>query len=215
VNVIRVLIADDDALVRAGVRTILASAEDIDVVAEASNGREAVDEAERRTIDVALLDIRMPDGGGLEAVAAMATRAPKVRTAILTTFGDEAYITQALADGATGFLLKDSAPEELIHAVRAVAAGEAYLSPAVTRRVIKTLKKSDTGQAVEARRLLDRLTPREREVLDLLATGLSNAEIGERLYMSEGTIKTYVSRILTKLDCTNRVRAAILAINAS
>jgi RNA polymerase sigma factor (sigma-70 family) len=99
--------------------------------------------------------------------------------------------------------------------VRAVAAGEAYLSPAVTRRVIKTFKKSDTDQAAEARRRLDRLSPREREVLDLLATGLPNAEIGERLYMSEGTIKTYVSRILTKLDCTNRVQAAILAINAS
>ncbi|RJQ79033.1 DNA-binding response regulator [Pseudonocardiaceae bacterium YIM PH 21723] len=211
---IRVLIADDDALVRSGIRTILSSAEDIEVIAEAGNGREAVQAALTHQVDVALLDIRMPEMDGLAAATEIARQAPGVRIAMLTTFGEEENITRALADGASGFLLKDSAVTELIHAVRVVASGEAYLSPAVTRRVITRFQQHDAQREHQARSKVDTLSDRERDVLRLLAGGLSNAEIGAELHMTEGSIKTYVSRILTKLDCSNRVQATLTALAA-
>jgi DNA-binding NarL/FixJ family response regulator len=212
--VVRVLIADDEPLIRNGIRLVLASAEDIEVVAEASDGRQAVDEASRRSVDVALLDIRMPGMDGLSALKELQRVVPRTRVVVLTTFGEDEYISRALAGGAAGFLLKDSAPDELIRAVRAVAAGEAYLSPAVTQRVIGRFRHDDMGRVSEAKRRLEALSERELEVLKLLARGLSNADIGGRLFVSEATVKTYMSRLLTKLDCANRVQAALLAQDA-
>jgi DNA-binding NarL/FixJ family response regulator len=212
--VVRVLIADDEALIRSGIRLVLASADDIEVVAEAADGRAAVDEAARRAVDVILLDIRMPALDGLSALAELARVAPAARVVVLTTFGEDEYISRALAAGAAGFLLKDSAPDELIRAVRAVAAGEAYLSPAVTRRVIGRFRRDDVARATAAGRRLESLSERELEVLRLLARGLSNADIGGRLFVSEATVKTYMSRLLAKLDCANRVQAALLAHEA-
>ncbi|MGW4538169.1 response regulator transcription factor [Streptomyces chartreusis] len=211
---IRVLVADDEPLIRAGIRMILTSADDIDVVAEAADGREAVETARGTAVDVALLDIQMPVMDGLTALAEMGRAAPDVRVLILTTFGERDNVLRALGHGGAGFLLKDSAPQE-IHAVRAAAAGNAYLSPAATRHVVDTLASpAATARGEEARRRLAGLTAREREVLALLGEGLSNADAGSRLHMSEATVKTYVSRILTKLDCDNRVQAALLARDA-
>ncbi|MFI1025524.1 response regulator transcription factor [Streptomyces olivaceus] len=212
---IRVLIADDEPLIRAGIRMILTSAEDIEVVAEARDGREAVDTARSTAVDVALLDIQMPVMDGLTALAELGRAAPGVRVLILTTFGERDNVLRALGHGSAGFLLKDSAPQELIHAVRAAAAGNAYLSPAATRHVVDTLASpAATVRGEEARRRLAGLTGRERDVLALLGEGLSNADTGTRLHMSEATVKTYVSRVLTKLDCDNRVQAALLARDA-
>ncbi|MEU1924499.1 response regulator transcription factor [Streptomyces albogriseolus] len=211
---IRVLVADDEPLIRAGIRMILTSADDIDVVAEARDGREAVETARSTAVDVALLDIQMPELDGLTALAEIDRVAPRVRVLILTTFGERENVLRALGHGGAGFLLKDSAPQELIHAVRA-AAGDAYLSPAATRHVVDTLASpAATARGEEARRRLSALTERELRVLALLGEGLSNADAGARLHMSEATVKTYVSRILTKLDCDNRVQAALLARDA-
>jgi len=213
--VIRVLVADDEPLIRAGIRMILTSADDIDVVAEAANGREAVDLVRAHAVDVALLDIQMPVLDGLSALAELRRVAPAVRPLILTTFGERENVLRALRQGGAGFLLKDSAPAELIQAVRAAAAGDAYLSPGATRHVVDQLA---SGQAAargeEARRRLESLSTRELEVLALLGEGLSNADAGERIHVSEATVKTYVSRILTKLRCENRVQAALLARDA-
>jgi DNA-binding NarL/FixJ family response regulator len=211
---IRVLLADDQQLVRAGIRLVLRHAEDIEVVAEAADGREAVELALRHPVDVALLDIRMPGTDGLAAAESMAERAPSVRVLMLTTFGDDENVARALRAGAAGFLLKDSGPEELIHAVRVVARGQSILSPEVTRRLIDRYVARDTGRADAGRRLIAGLTGRERDVLVMIGTGLSNADIGQRLYLGEGTVKTYVSRVLAKLGCANRVQAAILAHEA-
>ncbi|GGY77588.1 LuxR family transcriptional regulator [Streptomyces sp. Root63] len=212
---IRVLVADDEPLIRAGIRMILTSADDIDVVAEAGDGREAVEKARGGGIDVALLDIQMPVMDGLTALVELGRAAPKVRVLILTTFGERDNVLRTLGHGGAGFLLKDSAPDELIQAVRAAAAGNAYLSPAATRHVADALSATGaTTRGEAARRRLDGLTTREREVLALLGEGLSNADAGRRLHMSEATVKTYVSRILTKLDCDNRVQAALLARDA-
>ncbi|MFC8197913.1 response regulator [Streptomyces sp. NPDC060006] len=212
---IRVLVADDEPLIRAGIRMILTSADDIDVVAEASDGREAVDTARSTAVDVALLDIQMPVMDGLTALAELRRTAPDVRGLILTTFGERDNVLRALGHGGAGFLLKDSAPDELINAVRAAAAGNAYLSPAATRHVVDALASPGaTARAEEARHRLEGLTARERDVLALLGEGLSNADAGRRLHMSEATVKTYVSRILTKLGCDNRVQAALLAHDA-
>ncbi len=211
---VRVLIADDEPLIRNGIRLVLSSADDIEVVAEASDGRQAVDEASKRSVDVALLDIRMPGMDGLSALTELQRVVPRTRVVVLTTFGEDEYISRALAGGAAGFLLKDSAPDELIRAVRAVAAGEAYLSPAVTQRVIGRFRQDDMARASEAKRRLEALSERELEVLKLLARGLSNADIGGRLFVSEATVKTYMSRLLAKLDCANRVQAALLAQDA-
>ncbi|MGP3687217.1 response regulator [Streptomyces sp. IBSNAI002] len=214
-EVIRVVIADDEPLIRAGIRMILTSAPDIEVVAEAANGREAVDLARAHVPDVMLLDIQMPVMDGLTALGELGRAAPEVRALILTTFGEKENVLRALGGGSAGFLLKDSAPGELIGAVRAAAAGDAYLSPAATRHVVDQLA---SGTAVvrgeQARRRVAELSERERGVLALLGEGLSNADAGRRLHMSEATVKTYVSRILAKLGCENRVQAALLARDA-
>lgn len=214
-EVIRVVIADDEPLIRAGIRMILTSAPDIEVVAEAANGREAVELARSHAPDVVLLDIQMPVMDGLTALGELGRAAPQVRALILTTFGEKENVLRALGQGGAGFLLKDSAPGELIGAVRAAAAGDAYLSPSATRHVVDQLA---TGKAAvrgeEARRQVAELSERERGVLALLGEGLSNADAGRRLHMSEATVKTYVSRILAKLGCENRVQAALLARDA-
>ncbi|KMO96189.1 LuxR family transcriptional regulator [Streptomyces roseus] len=214
-KVIRVVIADDEPLIRAGIRMILTSAPDIEVVAEAANGREALELARAHAPDVVLLDIQMPVMDGLTALGELGRAAPEVRALILTTFGEKENVLRALGSGGAGFLLKDSAPGELIGAVRAAAAGDAYLSPGATRHVVDQLA---TGQGAargeRARRRVAELSERERGVLALLGEGLSNADAGRRLHMSEATVKTYVSRILSKLDCENRVQAALLARDA-
>ncbi|MFD9377214.1 MULTISPECIES: response regulator transcription factor [unclassified Streptomyces] len=214
-RVIRVVIADDEPLIRAGIRMILTSASDIEVVAEAANGREAVELARAHHPDVVLLDIQMPVMDGLTALGELGRAVPEVRALILTTFGERENVLRALGEGGAGFLLKDSAPGELIGAVRAAAAGDAYLSPAATRHVVDQLASGQsTGRGEEARRRVAGLSERERGVLALLGEGLSNAEAGRRLHMSEATVKTYVSRILAKLECENRVQAALLARDA-
>ncbi|ROP37016.1 response regulator [Saccharothrix texasensis] len=206
---IKVLVADDEPLITAGIRAVLESAGDLDVVAVAADGREAVDAARRHRVDVALLDLAMPVMGGLAAAAALS--GPRV--VVLTAFGDEANVRLALRQGVDGFVLKNCAPDELIRAVRAVHAGEAYLSPAVTRHVLGMVAVD--GGAEDAARRLAALTPRESDIAALVAEGLSNAEVGRRVHMSEATIKTYVSRILAKLGCQNRVQAALLVRDAS
>ncbi|MGW1097838.1 response regulator transcription factor [Streptomyces sp. NPDC002455] len=212
---IRVLVADDEPLIRAGIRMILSSADDIDVVAEAADGREAVELARSQRIDVALMDIQMPVMDGLTALGELRRAAPQVRVLILTTFGERHNVLRALTGGSAGFLLKDSAPAELMRAVRAAAGGEAYLSPGATRHVVDSLASGGaTQRAEDARRRLEKLTDRERDVLALLGEGLSNADAGQRIHMSEATVKAYVSRILAKLDCENRVQAALLARDA-
>ncbi|MFF8610651.1 response regulator [Streptomyces sp. NPDC015346] len=212
---IRVVIADDEPLIRAGIRMILTSDQEIEVVAEAANGREAVEQARTHAADVVLLDIQMPLLDGLSALPELRRAAPAARVIVLTTFGERENVLRALEHGGAGFLLKDTAPAELIRAVRAAAAGDAYLSPAATRHVVEQLASGrEVARAEEARRRVAALSERERAVLALLGEGLSNAEAGRRLHMSEATVKTYVSRILAKLDCENRVQAALLARDA-
>ncbi|MEU9081688.1 response regulator transcription factor [Streptomyces sp. NPDC048357] len=214
-EVIRVVIADDEPLIRAGIRMILTSAPDIEVVAEAANGREAVELARSHAPAVMLLDIQMPVMDGLTALGELRRAAPEVRALILTTFGEKENVLRALGQGGAGFLLKDSAPGELIGAVRAAAAGDAYLSPGATRHVVDQLASGKAAvHGEEARRQVAALSERERGVLALLGEGLSNADAGRRLHMSEATVKTYVSRILAKLGCENRVQAALLARDA-
>ncbi|MFE6834473.1 response regulator [Streptomyces sp. NPDC057705] len=214
-EVIRVVIADDEPLIRAGIRMILTSAPDIEVVAEAANGREAVELARSHAPDVMLLDIQMPVMDGLTALGELRRAAPQVRALILTTFGEKENVLRALGQGGAGFLLKDSAPGELIGAVRAAASGDAYLSPGATRHVVDQLASGKAAaRGEEARRQVAGLSERERGVLALLGEGLSNADAGRRLHMSEATVKTYVSRILAKLGCENRVQAALLARDA-
>ncbi|MER5727728.1 response regulator transcription factor [Streptomyces sp. NPDC002138] len=214
-KVIRVVIADDEPLIRAGIRMILTSAPDIEVVAEAANGRDAVELARAHVPDVVLLDIQMPVMDGLSALGELARAVPSVRALVLTTFGERENVLRALSEGSAGFLLKDSAPAELIGAVRAAAAGDAYLSPAATRHVVDQLASGRAaGRGEDARRRVAALSERERGVLALLGEGLSNADAGRRLHMSEATVKTYVSRILAKLECENRVQAALLARDA-
>jgi DNA-binding NarL/FixJ family response regulator len=211
---VRVLIADDEVMMRAGVRAILAADPGIDVVAEAADGHAAVELVRAHRPDVALLDIRMPGLDGLRAAEEIAAVAPGTAVVILTTFGDDENIGRALGGGAAGFLLKASDPRELITAVHAVAAGAAFLSPAVARRVIDGWTDGGRAEAAAARRRVGTLTAREREVLALLTAGHSNAEIGRALHLVEGTVKAHVSSILTKLDARNRVRAAVIAHQA-
>ncbi|WP_404958605.1 response regulator [Streptomyces sp. 147326] len=214
-EVIRVVIADDEPLIRAGIRMILTSAPDIEVVAEVANGREAVELARSHAPDVMLLDIQMPVMDGLTALGELRRAVPQVRALILTTFGEKENVLRALGQGGAGFLLKDSAPGELIGAVRAAASGDAYLSPGATRHVVDQLASGKAAvRGEEARRQVAALSERERGVLALLGEGLSNADAGRRLHMSEATVKTYVSRILAKLGCENRVQAALLARDA-
>lgn len=209
---VRVLLAEDEPLIRAGVRAILAGDPGIEVVAEAEDGAAAVELARLHRPDVAVLDIRMPRLDGLAAAAEIRRLLPEVAVVILTTFGEDAYIAEAIDAGATGFLLKSGDPRELTTGIRAAADGAAYLSPRVAKRVIDTM-----GRSVRTAQAADRvavLTPREREVLALIGEGLSNAEIARRLNLVEGTVKTHVSAILTRLQVRNRVQAAILAYEA-
>lgn len=203
---IRVLIADDEALTRAGIKLILANASDITVVAEVSDGRAAV--AACREADVALLDIRMPGGDGLSAAAEIVRLG--VNVVMLTTFGEDSYIASAMRAGATGFLLKDTPPADLIHAVRIAASGELILAPQITRRLVER-HLAAPAESPAARTLVERLTDTERDVLRLVGAGMSNAEIAAELFMGAGTVKAHISRILPKLDCANRVQAAIVA----
>jgi DNA-binding NarL/FixJ family response regulator len=212
--VIRVLLADDEAMIRAGVRAIVQSDPKIEVVAEAADGREAVELVLSHRPDVALLDIRMPRMDGLAATAELRRVAPDTKIIILTTFGEDSYISQALGDGAAGFLLKAGDPRELISGVHAVADGGAYLSPQVARQVIAQFGGGRAAKEAAAVERLAGLTERERDVLALVGAGLSNADIAERLFLVEGTVKSYVSSILSRLGMKNRVQAAILAYEA-
>jgi len=209
---IRVLVADDQSMVRAGFRMLLGGEEDIDVVAEAQNGLEAVEKAARFNPTVVLMDIRMPELDGLEATRRILVADPAARVLILTTFDLDEYIYEALSAGASGFVLKDDPPEQLIAAIRTVAAGDALLSPAVTKRVISKFTRAPR-QAPPAG--LDELTERELEVFRLIATGLSNAEIGETLFISDTTVKTHVTRVLAKLGLRDRVQALVLACESA
>jgi DNA-binding NarL/FixJ family response regulator len=211
--VIQVLVADDEAMIRAGVRAILATDGGIEVVAEAADGYQAIELVRAHRPHVALLDIRMPGLDGLAAADEIAAVAPATGVLILTTFGQDDYIARALGGGAAGFLLKASDPRELITAVHAVADGAAFLSPAVAHRVIRNYRNVGVS-ATQARQRMDTLTERERDVLALLGAGHSNAEIAQTLYIVEGTVKGHVSSILDKLDARNRVQAAILAYQA-
>ena len=205
---IRVLVADDQSMVRAGFRMLLAGEEDIEVVAEASNGLEAVDKAARFDPTVVLMDIRMPELDGLQATRRILAADDTARILILTTFDLDEYVYEALRAGASGFVLKDDSPEQLIGAIRTVAAGEALLSPTITRRVIQKFARMPRPAPPKE---LDDLSEREREVFRLMARGLSNAEIGLELYISETTVKTHVTHILQKLGLRDRVQAVVLA----
>jgi DNA-binding NarL/FixJ family response regulator len=207
--VTRVLIADDDHLMRAGLAAVLSSDATIDVVGQAASGAEAVERVARLRPDVVLMDVRMPDLDGIAATRELAARSAGAKVLILTTFEEDEYIFGALRAGASGFLLKRTRPEELIAAVHTVAAGDSLLSPSVTRRVIDSVAQGG-GPAPEDPRL-DELTPREREVLELIAQGLSNAEIAATLVVEESTVKTHVKRVLMKLGLRDRVQAAIFA----
>jgi DNA-binding NarL/FixJ family response regulator len=211
---IRVVLVDDEQLVRSGLRMILESAGDIEVVGEAADGGGAVELVRRHRPDVALMDIRMPAMDGLAATRALTALPDPPRVIMLTTFELDEYVHTALENGAVGFLLKDTPPRDLIQAVRTVAEGNAMLAPTVTRRLIAEFASRNSAKAVAARRRLDTLTGREREVVVALAQGLSNAQIGRRLFMSEATVKAHVSRVLAKLGLSNRVQAAILAHDA-
>jgi DNA-binding NarL/FixJ family response regulator len=207
---LRVLLADDDSLIRTAIDAILRPAAGIELIAQAADGRAAVDLALRHRPDVALLDIQMPVLDGLAALREIRRLVPEVRIVVLTTFGQDEYVAQALTHGAAGFLLKESAADELEYAIRAAAAGNAYLSPKITRQVLDRLPPAPT-RPTEDQVKVDTLSEREREVLILLAQGLSNAEIGQRLFVSEGTVKTHVYHVFAKLGCDNRVQAAMLA----
>jgi DNA-binding NarL/FixJ family response regulator len=208
---IRVLVADDQSMVRAGFRMLLAGEQDIEVVAEASNGIEAVAKAARANPAVILMDIRMPELDGLEATRRILAANDAARVLILTTFGLDEYVYEALCAGASGFVLKDDPPEQLISAVRTVAAGNALLSPAITKRVIRQFTR--IPRPAPPKELSD-LTERELEILRLIATGLSNAEISRTLFIGETTVKTHVTHILQKLGLRDRVQAVVLAYQA-
>ena len=205
---IRVLVVDDQAMVRAGFRLLLSGEEDIEVVAEAKDGLEAVDIATRLRPTVVLMDIRMPRLDGLEATRRILAADDRARILILTTFDLDEYVYEALRVGASGFMLKDDPPEQLLAAIRTVAAGDALLSPAVTKRVIKQFTRIPRPVPPKE---FDELTGREQEILRLIANGLSNVEIGHQLYISETTVKTHVTHILQKLGLRDRVQAVVLA----
>jgi DNA-binding NarL/FixJ family response regulator len=206
----RVLIADDDDLMRAGLVELLTADASIEIVGQAATGREAVERASRLVPDVVLMDVRMPDLDGIAATGALSRAAPSARVLILTTFEQDDYIFGALRAGASGFLLKRTRPEDLIAAVHTVAAGDALLSPSITRRVIDRMAQQPTPELTDHAGL-DELTPREREVLALIARGLSNREIATALVVEESTVRTHVKRILMKLHLRDRVQAVIYA----
>jgi DNA-binding NarL/FixJ family response regulator len=206
-----VLIVDDQALVRAGFRMILEAEEDMEVVGEAADGREAVAEAQRLRPDVVLMDVRMPDVDGIEATRRLLGDGPDAKVVMLTTFDMDEYVYDALRAGASGFLLKDVPPEQLVAGIRAVASGDALLAPSVTRRVIEEFVRRPPSSVRTLPLNLAGLTPRELEVLKLIARGLSNAEIATELFVSETTVKTHVAHVLMKLGLRDRVQGVVLA----
>jgi len=208
---IRVLVADDQSMVRAGFRMLLGGEEDIEVVAEASDGLEAVAKAAKFEPSLILMDIRMPELDGLEATRRILAADPQARILILTTFDLDEYVYEALRAGASGFVLKDDSPEQLLTAIRTVAAGDALLSPAVTKRAIQKFARTPRPDPPKE---IDELSEREREVFRLMTRGLSNAEIGKQLFISETTVKTHVTHILQKLNLRDRVQAVVLAYQA-
>ncbi|MEF3119395.1 response regulator [Streptomyces chrestomyceticus] len=211
---IRVLVVDDEALVRTGLRMILQPADDIEVVGEAGDGGEAITAVAAHRPDVVLMDVRMPGMDGLTALRELRRSPGGPRVIMLTTFDLDDYVHTALRNGASGFLLKDTSPRDLTNAVRTVAEGSAMLTPKVTQRLIDTFAGLEPDGAAEARQRLSVLTGREDEVVRAVARGLSNAEIGRALIMSEGTVKAHVSRALAKLNLSNRVQMALLVRDA-
>ena len=211
---IKVLIVDDEALVRAGIGLILGNADDMEIVGEAADGVQAVELARRYHPGVALVDIRMPQLDGIATAREIHKLAPRTQVVMLTTFGEDAYVARALRAGAAGFLLKDTAPDDLIQAVRIAARGESILSPSITRRLIDHYIEPEDDRVIRARRRLAVLTEKELDVLALVGDGLSNSQIAKNMHISEGTAKTHVSRILSKLQCSTRVQAAIIAHDA-
>jgi DNA-binding NarL/FixJ family response regulator len=211
VTTVRVLIVDDDDLMRAGLSAVLSSDESIVVVDQAADGREAVRRTREQRPDVVLMDVRMPHLDGIAATREVLAAAPETRVLILTTFEDDDYVFGALTAGASGFLLKRTRPEQLIAAIHTIASGESLLSPSVTRTVIDRMARHEPQLDPAAGRRLRVLTPRERDVLELVARGLSNAEIATALVVEESTVKTHMKRILAKLDLRDRVHVVILA----
>jgi len=207
---VRVLLVDDDDLMRAGLRAVLSIDETIEVVGEAGDGRAAVQAARTLEPDVVLMDIRMPDQDGIAATRDVLAATSETKVAVLTTFEQDDYVFGALSAGASGFLLKRTKPEELIAAIHTIAEGESLLSPSVTRTVIERMAAEPVSDAAASKRL-DELTAREREVLQLIARGLSNHEIAADLFIEESTVKTHVKRILMKLRLRDRVQAVIFA----
>jgi RNA polymerase sigma factor (sigma-70 family) len=207
---VRVLLVDDDDLMRAGLKAVLSSDETIDVVGEAGDGRAAVQTVGSCRPDIVLMDVRMPALDGISATREILAASPEVKVAVLTTFEQDDYIFGALSAGASGFLLKRTKPEELIAAIHTIAAGDSLLSPSVTRRVIERMASQPVSDSSASERL-DELTPREREVLELVARGLSNREIATAFVIEESTVKTHVKRILMKLRLRDRVQAVIFA----
>ncbi|SDH91252.1 DNA-binding response regulator, NarL/FixJ family, contains REC and HTH domains [Sinosporangium album] len=211
---IRVVLADDEAMIRAGIKAVLSADPGIEVVAEAADGREAVEQVRAHRPDIALLDVRMPRLDGLSAAAVLRASMPEVGVVMLTTFDEDDYVAGALEAGAGGFLLKAADPRELIFGLRAVAEGGAYMSPRIARKVITRLTGGHLSRTAAARAQVDMLTPRERDVLTLVGRGLANQDIARELFLSEGTVKAHVSAILLRLGLTNRVQAAIIAYEA-
>lgn len=207
------LIADDETLMRTGIELIFSHAPDVEVVAQAADGPAAVRACREHEVDVALLDIRMPGGDGITATTEITRLSPRTNIVMLTTFGEDRYVAEAMRAGATGFLLKDTGPADLVQAVRTAARGESVLAPQITRQLIERhLVTGNTNE--DARQRVQALTPTERDVLRLVGTGASNAEIAAELYIATSTVKAHLSRLLTRLGCTNRVQAAIIAHEA-
>lgn len=207
---IRVVLVDDQELMRVGFRMVLGAQEDMEIVGEAGDGRAAIELAERLRPDVVLMDVRMPVLDGVEATKAI-TAAGTAKVLVMTTFDLDEYALSALRSGASGFLLKDTPPSHLVSALRSVASGDAVVSPSVTRRLLDRFLGPDGGGELRDASVLEALTAREREVLVLIAQGLSNTEIAQRLFLSEATVKTHVGRVLSKLDLRDRVQAVVLA----
>jgi DNA-binding NarL/FixJ family response regulator len=213
---VKVLLVDDDALVRAGLRLILSSADDIDVVGETDDGAGAVAAVRQHRPDVVLMDIRMPQTDGITATAALRRLDPSPQVIVLTTFQADEHVVAALRAGASGFLVKDTPPADIINAVRLVAAGDAIVSPSVTRTLLSHFGNTEASERHQRAALrLAALTDRERDVANAVGAGASNAEIAASLFMSEATVKAHVSRLLSKLDLSNRVQVAILVHDAS
>lgn len=209
---IKVLLADDQSLVRSGFRMLIDSADDMETVGEVDNGRDAVALVKTRPVDVVLMDIRMPIMDGTEATRLIAGLDVDTKVLVLTTFDLDEYVFAALRNGASGFLLKDALPEELLGAIRSVAAGDAVVAPSTTKRLLTHFADLLPKATKEDGKRLDALTEREREVLEEVARGANNQEISERLYMAEGTVKTHIGRLLSKLDARDRVGLVLIAL---